>query len=889
MIGFKIPIFIEELNGFNRTKEPMRVGIPFPRAVLAASSEVRLLDESGKSIPVQARPLGFWPDNTIKWILVDFFADMQPNQSATYSLCRASVAGNEEESGHSRRVDISERSDTFEISTGPALFKIPQTTFLPFSSVQLGNVEIVSGGDSKTKLLDHAGIEHTPVIERCFIEEDGALRVAVVAEGNFLSPKSKSLTLFRARMAFFAGFSLVRLELQIRNPRAAIHPGGLWDLGDPGSMFFKDLSLQFKVNATHAHTKVSYQIYEDTVSMDHQTNRMNTTDSSDLVIYQDSSGGENWNSTNHIDHRGDLSVNFRGYRVYNRHEATEQIVREGLRARPYVKLEGTSGWIAATVMGFWQNFPKALRAKNGSLSVGLFPKESNKGFELQGGEQKRHVIFLDFGLTDQGSLIPMLQLPLHVHVDPEWVEKTGAVPYFVSEKTNQADRYSAYIQNVIEGPSSFFSKREVIDEYGWRNFGDLYGDHEAVNHMGHNKLVSHYNNQYDFIYGALVHFLRTGKQRWYQLMAEAACHTIDIDIYHTVEDKPAYNHGLFWHTDHYMDARHSTHRTYSGKNKNSGNYGGGPSNEHNYTSGLLYYFYLSGDSEAAITVQKLADWVLGMDDGSLPLLGLIDNGPTGAASQTVSNLYHKPGRGAANSINALLDAYRLTNNRSYFSKAEELIQRCIHPNDDIAALKLDEPEFRWSYLVFLQVIGNYLNFKEELGERDFMFFYARDSLLHYADWMVENEVPYKEVLHKVLIPTETWPAHDIRKCHIFHLAAEYGSPDKQKIFHEKACFFFKRCLNDLLSFDTAYLTRPLVILTVYGNIHAYFQKYHQVTTEGSSDPHSYEFGNPQAFVPQKARIKAALSKKGDVITKSLKRLVVTKLYEIRNRLRSFND
>ena len=71
----------------------------------------------------------------------------------------------------------------------------------------------------------------------------------------------------------------------------------------------------------------------------------------------------------------------------------------------------------------------------------------------------------------------------------------------------------------VEGPQSFFSKREVIDEYGWRNFGDIYADHEAVNHDGPDKFISHYNNQYDFIYGAAVHFLRSGDRRWFRVDA----------------------------------------------------------------------------------------------------------------------------------------------------------------------------------------------------------------------------------------------------------------------------------------------------------------------------------------------------------------------------------
>jgi len=574
---------------------------------------------------------------------------------------------------------------------------------------------------------------------------------------------------------------------------------------------------------------------------------------------------------------------------------------EGNRATPGIRLTTASGWMAATVQDFWQNFPKALRWQDGMLSIGLFPSESQNGFELQGGEQKRHTVLLDFGLPWHKSVIPMLQNPVHAWVDPKWVEETRAISYFVAQKNDPDNGYLRYIDHIVEGHNSFFNKRELIDEYGWRNFGDLYADHEAVNHSGPGSLISHYNNQYDFIYGALIHFLMTGDSRWRQLLDEAAHHTLDIDIYHTDQDKVAYNHGLFWHTDHYKDVATCTHRTYSRQSSSDANYGGGPSNEHNYTSGLLHYYYLTvlhyyyltGDPEAAAAVRELANWVLRMDDGSQTLLGLIDEEPTGNASQTVSTLYHKPGRGAGNSINALLDAYRLTNDRRHLTKAEALIQRCIHPKDDIVALELDEPEYRWSYLVFLQVLGKYLDVKIEWGETDYYVYYARDSLLHYADWMLNNEVPYKNVLHKVEIPTETWPAHDIRKCHIFHVAAKYGQPDQQTRFVEKANFFFDRCLSDLLSFDTAFLTRPLVILSVYGYIrplvilsvygyiHAYFNNRHLENQDFRI--HGYDFGSPTVFNPQNVRIKATLKKKLCVVASELKRLAVAKGYALRSK------
>lgn len=46
-------------------------------------------------------------------------------------------------------------------------------------------------------------------------------------------------------------------------------------------------------------------------------------------------------------------------------------------------------------------------------------------------------------------------------------------------------------------------------------------------------------------------------------MDELARHLVDIDIYHTDQDEPRFNGGLFWRTEHYTDAETATHRAYS--------------------------------------------------------------------------------------------------------------------------------------------------------------------------------------------------------------------------------------------------------------------------------------------------------------------------------------
>ena len=868
---FRIPIFVEERAGLDRKREALRLGIPLARGLLREPSRVVLVDESGRQLEHQARALALWPDQSIKWLLLDALTTLGAHERAALFICAP------EETDRSRCaqaavLEIAERGGKLWIDTGAARFELGGERGPLLEAARIGGVNLLDKAGAHIRLLDAVGREHTPVVERTYIEESGAIRASIAIEGRFSCSGRALPLLFKARLVFIAGSTSLRLEFLIRNPQAATHPGGLWDLADRGTVLFEDLSLCL----------VPVGPVRELRWYAESSARTRTQEPVAWSLYQDSSGGENWDSDNHIDGDGSSTVMFRGYQVRSAGAMGQTIIAEGDRASPCATVVTRGGSIAGTTLDFWQNFPKALRFENGIVSFGLFPGECRTPFALQGGEQKRHTAVLEFLPPDQPNSIPELQQPLATWVDPSWVESSAVMGTFVAASRDRNEGYLRYVEAIVQGSNSFEAKRELIDEYGWRNFGDLYADHEAVLDKGPRPLVSHYNNQYDFIYGALVSFLRTGDSRWHRLAEDAARHTVDIDIYHTEQDKAAFNHGLFWHTDHHKPAATCTHRTYSRRNGRGRTYGGGPSNEHNYTSGLLLYFYLSGDPQAASVVRQLGDWVIAMDDGSRNILSLIDSGPTGLASKTADPSYHKPGRGAGNSINALLDAYELSRDRRYIQKADELIRRCIHPADDIEALDLGEPEYRWSYLVFLQVLGKYLDFKLEWSETDYEFHYARESLLHYARWMVKHEVPYKDVLHKVELPTETWPAHDVRKSHVLHVAAKYSPPRERTDLHERAGFFFERSLRDVLSFPTAFLTRPLVILCVYGHIHAFFQAHPQAGIDISSP--DYSFGRPGNFVSQKQRLRSTVRSKLRVLVVRLAHAVAGRLHVFRRLL-----
>jgi hypothetical protein len=738
-------------------------------------------------------------------------------------------------------LSVSELLRSAVIETEAATFHLGGT--LPLARVIRGGIDLLDAPSTRFVFTDARGVKRAARVERLAVEEGGPVRATVRLEGRF---PGRVGCRFVARFCFFAGTGLVRLRLTLHNPRRVRHRGGLWDLGDPGSVLFRDLSLELGLRSPR----------DPHVAWTEEPGQPCRSGAAEcLEIYQDSSGGANWRSRNHVNRHGQVPCSFPGYRV--RGAGTETF---GLRANPILSVEGPGGGLAVAVPEFWQQFPKALEVEGQVVRVRLFPGQFGDLFELQGGEQKTHTVWLEFGAAGRAGPRPLewVHRPARIHATPEWYAASGALPYLTPALPDRGDRLEAFLGAAIEGDNSLFARREIIDEYGWRNYGEVYADHENDYYTGPKPVISHYNNQYDTVLGALTQYLRTGDVRWFELFDPLARHVVDIDIYRTDQDRAQFNGGLFWHSDHYKDAATSTHRAYSRANCPPGDrsYGGGPSNEHNYTTGLLHYYYLTGDPQARDTVLVLAEYVINRDDGSKHLLGLLDDGPTGHASSTVRTDYHGPGRGCGNSINALLDAWLLTRSRRYLDKAEALIRRSVHPDDNVEARDLLNAEARWSATVFLTALARYLGLKAEAGEVDEAYAYAQASLVGYARWMVDNEVPYLAHPERLEYVTEAWPAQEFRKANVFRLAAAHVEEPLRSRLLERGNEFSERAWTDLLRFPTCGSARALALLLTEGARDAYFRRHLVETAPRPS--RSYDFGTPELFVPQRLRVRARL-------------------------------
>src|SRR5262249_28823056 len=147
---------------------------------------------------------------------------------------------------------------------------------------------------------------------------------------------------------FFAGLPVVRVSFTLRNARPAAHPGGFWELGDPNSLLIRSLSIALalppQTSASECRCSPETAFPLRTVAVPFE-------------LFQASSGGENWRSTNHVNARGEVPLAFRGYAI--RAPGTHA---EGLRASPICEVVRDRCQLAVAFPRFWQEFPKALEA-----------------------------------------------------------------------------------------------------------------------------------------------------------------------------------------------------------------------------------------------------------------------------------------------------------------------------------------------------------------------------------------------------------------------------------------------------------------------------------------------------------------------------------------------
>lgn len=832
---------------------PLRFGVPLPRSRVNLPCTARLVSQKGDLVPVQLAPVTNWPDGSVRWIRVDAVVPI----------------GSETPLPQTWQIE-------FEASGGQAnqraLGSVPlKADFLVHPNPDKHTVFAVSKRLTSDRVCLSARVfvktkNNSLRVGKSHLlrwHDYGPTRYEVVAEGAF--PGVSGLV-WRAALGVYPALNGIHVKMTLRNARRARHRGGLWDLGDPGSILLREFGVQLEVADLlkrliwRAEASQDFRILEADSPVERPSSPRNDSVKEPIwQILQASSGGENWQSFNHVNAQGVVTLPFRGYRIIMPGSELS-----GDRANPLCCAQTESFCYGLWVPYFWEEFPKRIDVTPTSATLSFLARSGDDLHELQGGEQKTYSAWLVLGdAGDRGQdavLAQLMVLGCEPTALPEMATPLLELPACLPTSASwRASHLAEFAEEAAFGPKGLLAGREEIDEYGWRHFGDAYASHEKLFYQGTLPFISHYNNQFDLLQGLILQRLLSDDPRWDQLIHPLARHVIDIDIYHTTRDRSTFNGALFWITDHYLPAATATHRTFSRKNASRSGYGGGPSNEHNYTSGLSLYYLLWGDDDARDAVLSLANWVISMEDGRQTPFFLVDDGPTGLATATSSPDYHGPGRGSANSVNALLDAWLISQNTVYRNWAETLCTRVIHPKDDPSAFNLLHAESRWSYTMFLETMCKYLRIKCLFGEHDHMFEYVRRSLIRYCDWMIVHERPYLDHPEELEYLTEAWAAQEFRKATVLFLAAAFADPERASRYRLKAAWFAEKAWEELSRFENRINPRTAAVILNQAVWHLghVANEACECCLQRTNNPLNVE--PRERFLPQKVRVRQMLT------------------------------
>jgi hypothetical protein len=786
-------IYAFSFDGTNGVPTPFSVGVPLPKGTFWPEQKLQIVTESGVNVISNVTPSSLWHDKSIRWCQIDGYSEQSNAQKYFITKSQATLFKKQDCVFEKDGAFILKSKDlTLRVSTDTflSLKQITNTTSLPLELSPIFSVKHVK---TKFTLINSTLFTKTSSCNKPLYAK---LKQQYKTELN--TPKKHLLVTVEYKLDYVT--NQLKINLSVHNPMPLIPDNDQWDLGNENSIELSQFGLKIAL------PEGSFSV----ANTNDDRHPFKPFEQWSLVI--NNSGGENWASKNHIDKHGVIPQKQRGavvVEVDNKQTHTYTELRPSLA----FNLSDEAQRFAINIDNMWEKFPLEVSVLHDQMDINFCETKTDSGIELQPGEIKFHSLAIDLVQADLTTNAKK-RAPTPT-LNPDIFCKANTIPWLT--KSISQSPLSSIVDLGLTGERNFFAKREAVDEFGWRNFGDIYADHEAVGHKGGDIFVSHYNNQYDPLQGFLKQWVITGNPKWKQLADDLFEHIVNIDIYHTELDKQEYNGGLFWHTDHYVEAETATHRTYS-KRQQKGVYedhagGGGPGSHHCYTSGLALYYQLTGNESAKSAVIKLGNWITCFFEGDGTLLGSLLQYRNKAIVRNPLTGRYPLDRGVANYVNVLLDSYELTANRHYVERASSIITQTFDASDVVAERNFQDIENTWYYIVFMQSVAKYLWLCETVYGIDHDYAIIKKSFLHYVEWMATQEQPYLVNHQKLEYPNDTWTAQDLRKIMVLKIALNYSdTPHLKALIQQKVDVLTQYVEGKLCNSDEKECTRVLALV-----------------------------------------------------------------------------
>jgi hypothetical protein len=480
----QVRVSLLEECGVARPASPVSFGFPCPQGGVFSLANIRLLDATGKGIPAQFTITAFWPDGSLKWVLVDFVTALKPSENKTVIVELGS------------RVKRAAAKSPLQVRDEPG-----QTTLLTGSLRHVINKQrfsLLDPGQPGMVLRDEQGQEFTSAgvpPDRVVIEQQGPVKAVVRVEGRYATASGATYLRYIARLTFWAG-----------SPRVGV----AWTtVNDYLKTEFTDItSLSLPLTIADPRQAQVYTAGPDGKLQGKQASRFS--------LFQAD------------DRRGSLRTDSGTTTAAGRAPGVTRIVTD-------------QGALTVALHDFWQRWPKGLEFDGRQLNLQLLPPQPGSTY---GTDLPHYLLFnlcegkyrfkwgmafterftLDFGRrTTAEELYADANKPVVAVLPASWYARTQALGRVAPPLGKQ---FAVWDRFVAEGLKAYLTGKERQREYGFLNYGDWYG--ERGRNWG--------NNEYDLGHGLFQQFLRTGHRDYYRWAVVAARHQADVDTIHAYPD-----------------------------------------------------------------------------------------------------------------------------------------------------------------------------------------------------------------------------------------------------------------------------------------------------------------------------------------------------------------
>ena len=668
-----LEVAVQDLAGVNGPR-PVTGGVPLAEGTAPAGCAFQLRDASGQPVALQAQPLAVWKDRSVRWLLLDFIADLTAGSAAEFSLVATTEAPSAAElsppvsekarpsTGFSSAAteDEGESAGTASTATGSQMAGQhpgePAVT-LPGEGVALGTMSLAPtarGGlldlagqlTADLVLIDGDGVSCSAVTESVEVECAGPVRATLALRGAFRDAAGERRFQFRLRASIYAKLQRVRLE-----PLILIDA----DTGIIQNVRSLDLILR--------------------PAGDWQSVRFG--------------GAPQWqgqfsDTPARLFQRDDEKYEIQG------HQGSKI---QGGRAPGWAELASDGRVTAVALRDFWQQWPKSLELRTDGLALGLFPAFEEGDFShmepwykhqylfegscyrLRTGQARKWDIWIDLD-GDGDQLSRLADAPAIPAADPTQAVATGVWDAITPAGIPEMAEYDPWAENLY---GAYCESIRTQRDYGSMNWGDWFGERQ----------VNWGNHEYDTVDQLLIQFARTGDPRYFLTADAAARHSTEVDVIHHVNGDLAAEFTSSWPGKDYPPRPGMVHEHCVG---HVGSFyptetirqlfvehsvGSSPNPYlcldpfnlgHIWTQGMVRHYFLTGDPFVRETVACIGDNLARLVEDGVHTFGIDDP---------------HFGRAAGWPLLAMSGAYELDHDERFLAAMRDIVDRALERQDPV--------------------------------------------------------------------------------------------------------------------------------------------------------------------------------------------------------------